>query len=49
MRQIIYLCLLSCLVLQLSAQENEEKKAATLVFHFSTTILRLHSKSGPAP
>ncbi|MCX6222531.1 MAG: OmpA family protein [Bacteroidia bacterium] len=34
MRQIIYLCLLSCLALQLSAQENEEKKAATLVFHF---------------
>jgi outer membrane protein OmpA-like peptidoglycan-associated protein len=34
MRKIIYLCLLSCLVLQLSAQENEEKKPATLVFHF---------------
>src|SRR5665647_1400570 len=34
MKQIIYLCLLSCLVLQLSAQENEEKKPATLIFHF---------------
>ncbi|MCK9411455.1 MAG: OmpA family protein [Prolixibacteraceae bacterium] len=34
MRQIIYIFLLCCLVLQLSAQENEEKKPATLVFHF---------------
>ena len=34
MRQIIYIFLLSCLVLHLSAQENEEKKPSTLIFHF---------------
>ena len=33
MKRIIYICLLSCLVLQLSAQDSGEKKSSTLVFH----------------
>ena len=33
MKRIIYICLLSCLALQLSAQDNGEQKPSTLVFH----------------
>ena len=33
MKRLIYIYLLSCLAVQLSAQDNEEKKASMLVFH----------------